>query len=41
MNWTLYPISDSVCEGSDKSIQDARGQAYGYRDAVMFYDLIS
>lgn len=40
LNWTRYPISNSVCEGINKNIQDARRQAYGYRDAKMFYNLI-
>lgn len=40
MNWTRYPISNSVCEGINKNIQDARRQAYGYRDVEMFCNLI-
>lgn len=38
--WTRHPVSNSVCEGINKNIQDARRQAYGYKSVNNFYSLI-
>lgn len=38
--WTVHPISNSVCEGVNKNIQDIRRQACGYTDAASFFNMI-
>lgn len=38
--WTRFPVSNSVCEGINKNIQDIRRSACGYRNHDNFYDMI-
>lgn len=40
LSWTAYPISNSVCEGINKNIQDIRRQACGYTNLRNFHNMI-
>ena len=38
--WTRHPVSNSVSEGVNKNIQDARRQACGFTNARSFFNMI-
>lgn len=40
LDWTVFPISNSVSEGVNKNIQDIRRQACGYRNIQHFFQMI-
>ena len=40
VSWTRYSVSNSVCEGVNKNIQDIRRQACGYKDVDSFFNMI-
>lgn len=39
-NWGIHQVSNSVSEGINKKAQDTRRQAYGYRNAQNFFQMI-
>ena len=40
IDWAVFPVSNSVCEGVNKNIQDARRQACGFRSLQNFIETI-
>ena len=38
--WTRYSVSNSICEGVNKNIQDIRRQACRYKNVDSFFNII-